>query len=301
MNTHLLSYRTLLFLLVFVQISGCFVIAQNTPLTKTGEFADKLRETSGLIFTPAGLFTLSDDEMPEICKIDPASASILQAVTIEGVNFSDKEALTFDGEYIYLGDFGNNRGQRKDLKIVKVALADIDDAEKTTARAEIIYFHYPEQKIFPEKQSDNAFDCEAMIAVGDSIYLFTKQRNDHKTTLYALPKVPGKHAARKISVFDAKGLITDAALSPDGKILLLLGYRDKLKQPFIWKFAGFTGYDFFKGEKENINLTGGSESWQTEGIAFSTNQEIYISCERTRDIEASLYKGDINLLFRKND
>lgn len=300
MITQSLSCRTLLFILVVLQVSGRVVIAQDTPLTKTGEFADKLRETSGLIFTPSGLFTLSDDEIPEIYKIDPGSASILQAVTIEGINFKDKEALTFDGEFIFLGDFGNNRGQRKDLKIVKIAFADIKDDEITAVKGEIIHFHYPEQTIFPEKQSDNAFDCEAMMAMGDSIYLFTKQRNDHKTTLYALPKTPGNHAAKKISVFDSKGLITDAALSPDGEMIMLLGYQDKLKHPFIWKLTGFAGNNFFNGKKEFIQLSDSHESWQTEGIAFSTKQEIFISSERTRDIEASLYKAGIKQLFGKN-
>ncbi|MFN2424150.1 MAG: hypothetical protein ABR572_10285, partial [Cryomorphaceae bacterium] len=155
---------------------------------------------------------------------------------------------------------------------------------------EVIEFYYPEQTDFDMKKSKNDFDCEAMVLQGDSIYLFTKQRSDHRTTLYALPNTPGRHAAVKKAVFDVQGRVTDAALSPDGKTLLLLGYQKKHHYPFIWEITGFTGADFFTGHAEYELITKFPVDFQTEGIAFSNNENVFISCESSDDVKAALYR-----------
>lgn len=264
--------------------------AQQTPLVKKGMFPPQLDESSGLIFTPRGLFSLADDKRPEFYRVDTANAGILQTIVMPDINFKDKEAISFDGEFLYISDFGNNDGDREDLKIVKIKLGDIGSETNTEAEGEVIEFYYPEQTDFDIKKKLNDFDCEAMVVHGDSIYLFTKQRSDHRTTLYALPKTPGRHAAVKKAVFDSQGRVTGAALSPDGKTLLLLGYQKKHQYPFIWKITDFTGADFFTGHAEYELLTKFPLDWQTEGVAFLDNENIFISCESSGDVKAALYR-----------
>lgn len=286
----------LLFVLGFLAAAP-FTQGQDSPLTKVGTFTSQLDESSGLIMTPRGLFSLSDDKLPEIYLVDTADASILQTVVIRGLRFADKEALTYDGEYLYVGDFGNNKGHRRDLNIVKIRLADIGTDPRVEVDGEVIAFHYPEQTTFDGKKKENAFDCEAMVALGDSLYLFTKQRNDHQTTLYALPKTPGAFAATRHGSFDAGGRITDAALGPDGRTLLLLGYGKKHQQPFLWHFSGFEGARFFAGKARKITLHQEPLDWQMEGVTFVNGKTIFLSCEETDEVKAGLYRVNSDLLF----
>lgn len=261
-------------------------------------FPQQLYESSGLIITPQGLFSLSDDKRPEFYRVDTSSAEILQTIVVRDITFEDKEAISFDGDFLYIGDFGNNDGDRDDLKIVKINAADVGSEAVAEVDGEVIEFYYPEQVEFDLKKSKNNFDCEAMVAQGDHIYLFTKQRSDHHTTLYVVPNTPGRHAAEKKAVFDAQGLVSDAALSPDGRTLLILGYQKKHHFPFIWEVSEFSGADFFTGHTEYELLSKYPIDFQTEGIAFIDNENIFVSCETSDDVKASLYRLQLNKMFR---
>jgi hypothetical protein len=272
--------------------------AQAPEVRKVSMLGKKLAESSALLYVDGTLFTLSDDKKPVLFRIDTATAKIRQTISIENASFTDKEALAMDDEYIYIGDVGNNTGSRRDLQVVRISKSDITASKELSVKGERISFTYPEQVKFGVKPKDNKFDCEAMVVMGDSIYLFTKQHNNLKTTLYALPKKPGTYEARKKGVFDVKGMISDATLSPDGTTLLLLGYGRQHQSSFIWKFTGFTGADFFSGYSSVITLSSEQLAWQTEGITFIDNSEVFISCEETNDLPAALYRLNVNDLLR---
>jgi hypothetical protein len=275
--------------IIFVVFIGCR--SDNSfGIERVAGLPEKLIESSGLAYTSHGLFSLSDNKSPEIYRIDLADGKILQTLIISNHTFSDKEALSFDEDYLYIGDFGNNKDNRTDLKIVKVKFEDITDEEVVRVDGEAIFFYYPEQQHFSSKKRDRRFDCEAMVVLQDSIYLFTKQRSDHHTTVYALPKDMGTYAAIKSSEFNAEGLITDAAFHQQSNTLLLLGYLDKHQFPFIWKFEGFANTAFFKGSAQKISLHDSPLDWQTEGITFIFENEVFISCETTPEVSAGLYK-----------
>jgi len=50
-----------------------------------------------------------------------------------------------------------------------------------TVNAEVLYYNYSDQFSFPNLHNNNNFDCEAMICVGDSIFLFSKNWQNNKT------------------------------------------------------------------------------------------------------------------------
>ena len=54
---------------------------------------------------------------------------------------------------------------------------------------------------------------------------------------------------------------------------------------------------FFSGNKRRIEIDNGSE-WQTEGVAFVGPKRVFISCETTDFIPASLYNCDENWLAK---
>lgn len=287
-----------LLILFFLIFASRDLLAQNTPLNFVGELPKKLNESSALVYTDVGIFSLSDDTQPEIFNIDPKTGDILQTISIGGISFIDKEALTADDKYLYIGDFGNNNGDRKDLKIVRLKLSKITNVENQNVTGEIISFHYPEQKSFNLKKKENAFDAEALVTFGGKLYLFTKQRNDHQTTLYEIPATPGNYAAKKIGVFNVNGRITDAALSPDSKTLLLLGYQADHLYSFLWKFEEFEGRNFFSGNADYKIIALETIDWQTEGLTFINESDFLLSCETTETIQASLYHGNTTTLFR---
>src|SRR4051812_45510552 len=84
-----------------------------------------LKESSGLCYTDGQLWSFGDSGNPDaIYKIDTTTGAILQTVTIANYPNTDWEDITADALYIYIGDFGNNSGDRTDLKILRVKKSD---------------------------------------------------------------------------------------------------------------------------------------------------------------------------------
>jgi hypothetical protein len=265
-------------------------IAQISPVRRA-IFPEKLHESSGIVFTEHGLWTFNDGKTNAIYRVDTSTGIILQEINIANVSFQDAEAITCDKDFIYIEDGGNNAGHRKDLKVVRIRLSDIDTSIKIqTLQGDIIQFSYAEQTGFNEDKKDNCFDCEAMTAFDDSLFLFTKRRCDNTTKVYHLSKKPGNYVLQPSGSFDAQGLITDAAISPSGKYLLLLGYQKGHYASFMWVFSKFKGTDFFKGKSSKILLNSKNTTWQTEGITFLDDASIFLTCESTQDNPAALYK-----------
>lgn len=74
-------------------------------------------ETSGLIFWADGIWTFNDSGGdPTLYKVDTLNGEIIQHATItNGINV-DWEDIAQDDDHIYIGDFGNNGGDRQDLE-----------------------------------------------------------------------------------------------------------------------------------------------------------------------------------------
>ena len=103
-------------------------------------------ETSALLYTSGTLWTLNDgDNPPAIFRLDSASGRVVQRVRIVNFPNTDWEELAADSRYFYLGDFGNNAGRRRDLRVLRLPRPSPTD---TTAVAEEIAFTYPEQTDF---------------------------------------------------------------------------------------------------------------------------------------------------------
>jgi hypothetical protein len=188
----------------------------------------------------------------------------------------DWEDITQDSKYFYIGDIGNNtHGNRKDLKIYRVSKSAIN--KKDTVTASVINFSYEDQTNFASQPNNSTdFDCEALIAYNDSLFLFSKNWITNKTRLYKLPKKPGKYTAVKIGELDVQGLITGAEIVAAKRTIVLTGYTSLL-QPFIYLLYDFSGNNFFDANKRKITL---NESFtQTEGICAKSSTTFLISNE----------------------
>jgi len=270
-------------------------LGPTSPLHELTTLAKGLNETSGLANADDSTVYVHNDSgfKPELYQISISTGQIKQTIRIPGVPNIDWEELAADSFFIYIGDFGNNLGTRKDLVIYKVKKSKLTPGD--TSRPQSIHFFYPQQLSFASGNRHN-FDCEAMIAVGDSLYLFTKNRGNLATDLYRLPKTPGRFPAQYIDQFNTDGLITAADfLGGRQNSLVLLGYQIQgFRFPsFLWVFSGFHGTDFFGGTRVRLEL---APDLQTEAIIFNSDSNVLITNEDETGTTGKLYKLNIGNL-----
>jgi hypothetical protein len=241
---------------------------------------DELSESSGLLFWQDLVWTLNDSGGENMLYgFDLKKKKVVKRILVEGAENRDWESLAMDKKYIYVGDFGNNAGWRKDLRIYRIPkkMKWTDGLAHVTA--EKIAFHYPEQKSFVRLPLASRWDGEALTALGNSLYIFTKDWKWEETQLYALPKMPGETPARLVDSFYVKGLITGAALSFDRRTLVLTGYESFY--PYLWVFYDFPGHDFFGGKVIRVRYP--EFLWaQTEAVTFLDDDTLLVSSETNR-------------------
>jgi hypothetical protein len=282
-NTRL---KTILVVLTAFSCS-CNGIAQQQTFSLETKLPKPLKEVSGIMAVNNSIWAISDKPSPLVFKLN-SKGKLVQEVILKDVAVSDVEAITSDGTHLYIGDIGDNNGDRLERKIIKVQLSSI--AQSTTAEVEgqVINFSFAGDEIVDRKKKNN-YDCEAMLYFKDSLYLFTKRRADDYAALFVLPNVPGQHQARLISRFKTDGLITDAAINPSGNEVALVGYQDGHKKPFVLLFSNFSGNNFFNGTMKRYQFKGDKKDWQMEGITYKNDTYLYLSCEQTKEVPATLY------------
>jgi hypothetical protein len=168
--------------------------------------------------------------------------------------------------------------------------------------AQAINYSYADQTSFTINTNTN-FDCEALISVRDSLYLFTKDRGDFKTRVYKLPKTPGTYSVSPYLNFNTNGKITGADYNVISNEIILLGYKSSNMNSFIWHLSDFAGVNFFSGNKRRVELGNSSYAWQTEGISFyneTSTHRIFISCE-TNGFVAGIYYSDLSQIVGLRD
>ncbi len=271
---------------VLLSLLWCFftiqMTAQELPskrkiFKKITNLDQALDETSGLLCDNGDIWTHNDGgDEPALYKVDPTSGKVIQKILISNAQNIDWEDITQDEHYVYIGDFGNNYGMRKDLTIYKIKRAALSE-KRTTVKAEIITFTYPQQSNFKSSQAHN-FDCEGFFAWNGQLHLFTKNRGDGMTQHYTLPTSAGNHKARLQGTYNTRGQVTAADISPDGNTVILTGYIPP-KKLFMWIYHDYKGTDFFSGKARRICMGKFILRGQMEGVCFSSNDEGYLSAE----------------------
>ena len=254
-----------------------------------------IKETSGLIKLDNRLWTLNDSGgKAALYQIDERNGRILKTFTIQNARNYDWEDIAYDDTYVYIGDFGNNKGNRKELKIYKIPRTAL--RTQKSVRAEVIHFSYNDQKDFRSRAYKHDYDCEAMIAHNGKLYLFSKNWENQKTRLYELSSHAGKHKAKYISTFNIQGMVTGASMNKELNILLLTTYS-KLLNVNVWAFTNYNGRNFFNGNSKKLNLKSTLQG-QVEGVTFTSNYKAYLSSEAFSkyifSFDASLYELDFS-------
>lgn len=292
------------FALAFLVLSCFSLFSQSTPVTiieypAFPEFYSaipkEVNETSGIILFEEDIWTHNDSGgKPEIYRISKKTGKIVQRVFIESGQNIDWEDIAQDESFMYVGDFGNNRGNRRDLKIYKVKKSDISDAKKVNVNAQEILFSYTDQTSFDVDNRNHNFDCESLISFGDSLIIFTKNWLDGRTRMYKLPKTPGEFNLSPVANFNADGLVTGADYDEATGNLVLIGYKNRV--PFIYLFTGFTGNSFESPAIYRFNFPR-MQGYQTEGIYWLDPGTVIISNESRKEIEQAAHLVDLKKII----
>jgi len=240
---------------------------------------NEIEESSGLAYLNGRLWTINDSGgLPVLYAFDTITAQILQRITIANAENIDWEALADDDQYIYIGDFGNNLGNRDDLAIYRILKSEIPLEGDGIVESTKITFSYSDYSGKVEKRKFNNFDCEAFLAYGDSLYLFSKNIGDQHTKLYRLPKTPGDYIAELVSTFNTEGLVTGADINTASNEITLVGYVSQSWVPFTWLLFDFKEDNFFSGNKRRIDFINITAT-QTEAIAYIIGKNEVITSE----------------------
>lgn len=249
-----------------------------------------LNENSGLIYWDRLLWTINDSGGENIIYGFDFSGRIQKEIEIKDASNNDWEEIAQDEKHIFVGDFGNNLGIRKDQKIYVIKKKDIGKETKQKVDSKEIDFGYAEQTNFGFQHFSTPYDCEAMVEYRNSLYIFTKNWQRGTTSVYRLPKEKGKYRLNAIDSFNVQGLVTGADINPDETKLALVGYENFI--PFLWLFNGIKADSLFEGSKIRIEMDA-MERAQTEGVCFLGNDSLLISCEETKAFDHQVFLLDL--------
>lgn len=252
----------------------CLISAQ-VDARIMGALPTEVQETSGLVFYGDKLITHNDSgNEPLLFEIDTTTRQLIRTINILNAVNTDWEDIAQDNTYFYIGDFGNNNGNRQDLGVYRINKSDYDSEGQVTA--DRISFSYEDQTDFSVGQNSD-WDAEALIVYGDSLVIFTKQWQSRATVAYSIPRVPGSYVARRMGEYDVNGLVTGATYNTEGEEIFLCGYSQAL-QPFVLRLSEFPAASLFDGIVEKTSLDVGFA--QVEGITHVSIGTYLFSSER---------------------
>ena len=274
-------------LLICSILSALSILCQAQSIKTITPLSSLVDETSGLIYLNGKLITHNDSGgEPILYEIDAKTGKVVRKVLIQNAKNIDWEDLTYDENYIYIADTGNNRGARKNLKIYRVLISAFMNERLDSIKAETISIKYADQISFKKTNRKTNFDAEAIISINDSLYIFSKNWSNGWTNVYAFPKKAGSYSLSRIDSLNAMGLVTGATYNQKTNTIMLSGYG--VSSNFLLEISSFEGNEFSKGKVIRIEISP-EGSKQVEGITQISPTSYYLSAEKSNTPNAILY------------
>jgi hypothetical protein len=246
---------------------------------------DVLQENSGLIRVGNFLYTFNDSGSGAIIYELDTLGIVLRTITISGATNVDWEAITSNSTHVFIGDVGNNNGNRHDLCLYRFLKSDL---HLDTIQAEKLPFYWSDQTQFTSLPNANNYDCEAIVADADSITLYSKNWVDLNTRRYRLPSFwIDTLAAQLMDSFAVDGLITDACVDTVMNRSYLLGYKNNgsnFYTSFVWCLWDYQDQHVFSGNRRRIEVGNVLNLAQTEGITLKSTNKGYITSEKVTSV-----------------
>lgn len=264
--------KFLMFFILFTQVA----CTQSIAIKKKIDIPNKISETSGIVYLKEQkeIITFNDSGgKAELYVLSSKSGKLKRTIKVKNAKNRDWESITSDGNYIYIGDTGNNFGNRTNLVIYKIKIKNL---HKKEIQASKISFKYQDQKDFGNHRHDTNFDCEAITIYNNQLYLFTKNWKDFKTNVYVLPTEKGKHTAVKKHSFAIDCMLTSIAYSTENKLFIGTAY-DRNYKSFLIKIKET---ELASQAFEKISLFDDlGYANQIEGIAWKKKSKVFVTRE----------------------
>ncbi|WP_262151222.1 hypothetical protein [Chryseobacterium foetidum] len=252
----------------------------------------KLKEVSGMAISQdqKTIWAIEDAGNKNVVYGLDLKGNLITDVLVENAENNDWEDITKDNAgNIYIGDFGNNENERRNLSIIKLDLKN--SSQKSTKIVQTTKFHYEGQTEFPPKKSNLLYDCEAFVEKDGSFYLFTKNRSkgfDGSFLVFQIPNKEGDFEAKLIGKLKLEGgyndaAITSASINSKNEIVLLTHKN-------IHVVSGFTNDNFNSAKIQKLSLNHNS---QKEAIVFLDDKTVLIADEKDKKEGGNVYRFEL--------
>lgn len=257
---------------------------KSLSIYESHKLSPELAEISGITYCGGKIYAINDSgNKNEIYILDHNTFEIISSKKVHGTENVDWEEITCFNNSIYIGDFGNNAGKRKDLKIYEVLE---DSIFSKTSGARLIRFNYELQKSFKlSEYRRHIWDCEAMVINNHGIWLFSKDWPSRTSRMYKLDRESvNEQSVRAIDSLDLNFLVTGAYYENESGKVYFCGYEGKNTYLTILS----TGEDISLSGKYTTYIIPELVFAQVESI-FVMGNVVYLASERTKLTQA-IYK-----------
>jgi hypothetical protein len=223
-----------------------------------------LNECSGIEEINNQFWVHVDNGSSRLYKIDSVSSAIFDSLQVSSGN-QDWEDLAQSDSFIYIGNFGNNFGNRTNMNVLRIPLTSLSSPPLIP---DSINFSYADQVNFTSALNNTQFDCEAFFFHNDSLHLFTKDWVTKWTRHYVLPANPGNYSLMPVDSMNVSGLITSADIIGDS-VVALLGYNAGIGgDAFVWLLHDYIPGKIFSGNKRKLSIGSIFTAGQVEGVSL---------------------------------
>ena len=274
---------------VLLLLSGCSISQTVQPAALSViELPKALVESSGLVCVDQQFISFNDSGGPPILYRFDRKGQIVKQLKLS-VRNEDWEAISSDGEFLYLADIGNNAGQRRSLAIYKVPLNW--SGLKQPYTPEQIKIQLPvSDKLLPYQHD---IDFEALVYQQQSLWLISKSWASQIPARYKLEPKSSLQKLGAAETFASSGfLVTDAVFDKDLQQWWMVGYSDPHKA--IWAYLSSAGLQpriaRYDQQMKLLETQALPTSGQVEGVCIDQDKQIWISEEGNKYSPARLIK-----------
>ena len=257
-------------IIFFFSFFSFFTFSQKSII-----LSEELKEISGIQYINDTLLAAHNDggNGPILYLLNPNTGKIIKRVVVKGVKNTDWEDIALEGNYLYIGNFGNNENKRKNLSIIRVSWKEalVNDS----INSEFMTFEYGDQKAFPPEKKALNFDTECLAFADGYLWLFTKNRTepfDGISNVYRVKFQENTHAILKKEYsikIGSKGWMFDSVTGGD----FAFGYF------YLTSYNRVLKYLFSEGKFTLVKQYKYNEYNQKEAITVIKDDQIYVANE----------------------
>jgi hypothetical protein len=259
-----------------------------TSCVSSYPISDQLSEISGIENPVRSVYISINDSGDEpVLYIMKSDGVIFHKIFISGSKNVDWEDLSFDGDFLYVGDIGNNRNQRKDLMIYRIPWNNswgnyyidgkLNHNLPDTLRADPFSFNYPDQISFPPEESRMNFDSEALTYADGKILILSKDRSKPYQGLSKIYELDLSDKSSKTKLLQEIQLNGVSWLT--GSVTGCDYLNNKL---YVLTYKRLYIFERTKGQFKLLRKKNLGRLQQWEGISVESESEVRIVAEKSR-------------------